>query len=188
MVRCVTLTKEIHKDPITLVNVKKEKKRPTSKDPRPRMTAIKILLGDTVTRLHHTPRNLYASDSISGSMIQCWLLGVTSDRMVWHHGSVLQLSPQSSNISIFYCGQSARCLHCFIGDCESFNLRSLIQKKPHKMKQGGSERGCCCPAVKLDLLAASLFDLVRKTAGSRLSICGEHLFHCATQGGNERTI
>ena len=40
------------------------------------------------------------------------------------------------------------------------------------MEQGGRECGWSCPAVKLDLLAASLFAPVWKTAGNRLSICG----------------
>lgn len=55
------------------------------------------------------------------------------------------------------------------------------------MEQEGRECGWSCPAVKLDLLVASLFALVCKTAGNRLSICGEHLFHCPRQGGCKRS-
>lgn len=53
------------------------------------------------------------------------------------------------------------------------------------MRRGGEReaRARSGPAVKLDLLVAALFALVWKTAGSRLSICGEHLFLCAGRRG-----
>lgn len=55
------------------------------------------------------------------------------------------------------------------------------------MEQKGRECGRSCPAVKLDLLVVSLFAPVWKTAGNRLSICGEHLIHCARQGEEQLT-
>lgn len=123
----------------------------------------------------------YASDKISQRIADCWPAPAT---FMFHlpakyYSSVVKrclCGHFPDNASIFFFIISGRCLHCFIGDRDPFHLALEATLDESK---GGGGCGWSCPAVKLDLLVASLFAPVWKTAGSRLSVCGEHLFHCA---------